>query len=48
MKTAAEIDYKLTPITAASPKQQSKNDMFFYVTISKLLSIGSNQVNISY
>jgi len=48
MKTAAEIDYKITPITAASPKQQSKNDMFFYVTISKLLSIGSNQVNISY
>ena len=48
MKTAAEIDYKVTPITVSSPNQKSKNDMFFYVTISKLLSIGANQVNISY
>jgi hypothetical protein len=48
MKTAAEIDYKITPRTNANPDQTVKNDMFFYVTISKLLSIGANQVNISY
>jgi len=48
MKTAAEIDYKITPRTNANPDQTVKNDMFFYVTISKLLSIGASQVNISY
>ena len=48
MKTAAEIDYKITPRTNANPNQRVKNDMVFYVTISKLLSIGANQVNISY
>ena len=48
MKTACEIDYKITPRTNANPNQRVKNDMVFYVTISKLLSIGANQVNISY
>ena len=48
MKTAAEIDYKVTPRTDANPNQRTKMDMFFYVTISKLLSLGANQVNISY
>ena len=48
MKTAAEIDYKITPRTITNPNQKVKNDVFFYVTISKLLSIGANQVNISY
>lgn len=48
MKTAAEIDYKVTPRTNANPNQRQKMDMFFYVTISKLLSLGANQVNISY
>jgi len=48
MKTAAEIDYKITPRTNANPNQRQKMDMFFYVTISKLLTIGANQVNISY
>ncbi len=48
MKTAAEIDYKVTPRTDTNPNQRQKMDMFFYVTISKLLTLGANQVNISY
>lgn len=48
MKTAAEIDYKITPRTATNPVQTVKNDMFFFVTISKLMTIGANQVSISY
>ena len=48
MKTAAEIDYQLTPRANANPNQRVKNDMMFYATISKLLSIGANEVNISY
>tara|TARA_R110002020_G_scaffold125423_1_gene282663 strand:- start:2644 stop:4044 length:1401 start_codon:yes stop_codon:yes gene_type:complete len=48
MKTACEIDYSLVPATQTSPKQDEKRDVFFYVTISKLLSIGANQINISY
>jgi len=48
MKMAAEIDYKFTPRTDVSPKQDDKKDMLFYTTISKLMSIGANQVNISY
>ena len=48
MKSAAEIDYKVTPRTATNPVQTAKNDLYFYVTISKLLSLGVSQVNISY
>lgn len=48
MKTACEIDYSLVPATNANPKQDEKRDVFFYVTISKLLAIGANQINISY
>ena len=48
MKTAAEIDYKVTPRTATNPVQTAKNDLYFYVTISKLLSLGASQINISY
>ena len=48
MKMAAEIDYKFTPRTNVSPKQDDRKDMLFYTTISKLMSIGANQVNISY
>ena len=48
MKTAAEIDYQITPRANANPNQRVKNDMMFFATISKLLSIGANEVNISY
>ena len=48
MKTAAEIDYQITPRTNANPNQTVKNDLLFFATISKLLSIGANEVNISY
>jgi hypothetical protein len=48
MKTACEIDYSLIPATNANPKQDEKRDVFFYVSISKLLAIGANQINISY
>ena len=48
MKTAAEIDYTHTPSSTASPNQEEVKDMYFYATISKLLTIGSNMVNISY
>jgi hypothetical protein len=48
MKTACEIDYSLIPATQNNPKQDEKRDVFFYVTISKLLAIGANQINISY
>lgn len=48
MKTAAEIDYTHTPSSNASPNQEEVKDMYFYATISKLLTIGANMVNISY
>ena len=48
MKTACEIDYKVTTATAANPKQDEVKDVFFYASISKLLTIGASQVNISY
>lgn len=48
MKTACEIDYKVTTATATSPNQNAIRDVFFYATISKLLTIGASQVNISY
>lgn len=48
MKTAAEIDYTHTPSSTAYPNQEVVKDMYFYATISKLLTIGANMVNISY
>lgn len=48
MKTAAEIEHVITPRTATNPNQTQINDVFFYATISKLMTIGANQVNISY
>ena len=48
MKTAAEIEHTITPRTATNPNQTQINDVFFYATISKLMTIGSSQVNISY
>jgi len=48
MKTAAEIDYKITPRVGGNPSQTATYDMNFYVTISKLLTIGANEVSISY
>ena len=48
MKSAAEIDYKITTRTNASPVQNNKKNMLFYATISKLMTIGSNQITISY
>jgi len=48
MKTATEVEYNITPRTLTNPPQKATNDMLFYASISKLLSIGANQVNISY
>ena len=48
MKTSAEIDYQFTPRANSNPNQRVKHDMLFFATISKLLSIGANEVNISY
>jgi hypothetical protein len=48
MKTATEIEYNVTPRTNANPDQTATNDMLFYASISKLLTIGANQINISY
>ena len=48
MKTACEIDYSLIPATNANPQQAATRDVFFYVSISKLLTIGASQINISY
>ena len=48
MKTACEIEHSITPRTATSPNQKVKMDVFFYATISKLMTLGASQVNISY
>lgn len=48
MKTATEIEYNVTPRTNANPDQTATNDMLFYASISKLLTIGANQISISY
>ncbi len=48
MKTACEVEHTITPRTATNPNQTQINDVFFYATISKLMTIGSSQVNISY
>ncbi len=48
MKTATEIEHTLTPATATNPNQSATRDVFFYLTISKLLAIGASQINISY
>lgn len=48
MKTATEIEHAHTPATATNPNQSATRDVFFYLTISKLLAIGANQINISY
>lgn len=48
MKTACEINAKFTPVVNANPNQIEKKDVLFYATISKLMTIGFNQVTISY
>jgi hypothetical protein len=48
MKTATEIEHTTTPCSASLPNQSTTRDVFFYLTISKLLAIGANQIQISY
>lgn len=48
MKTAAEIEHVITVRTETNPNQKTRMDVFFYATISKLMTLGQSQVNISY
>jgi hypothetical protein len=48
MKTAAEVEHQITPRTTTNPNQKAKLDVFFFATISKLMTLGASQVNISY
>lgn len=43
-----EIDYSVIPRTATFPKQDEQRDLFFYVKVSKLLTLGGNVVNVSF
>ena len=43
-----EIDYINTPRTATFPKQDEQRDLFFFVKVSKLLTLGGNVVNVSF
>ena len=48
-KVAMEIDYKVTPRIANNPVQVSKQvDTDFYLTVSKMLTIGARSVDISF
>jgi hypothetical protein len=48
MTSALEIDYTNTPNTGGSGKQTEQHDMLFYVSISKMLSIGSSSIVVSF
>ena len=48
MKTAAEIEHVITVRTETNPNQKTRMDVFFYATISKVMTLGQSQVNISY
>ena len=48
-KQAMEIEYKVTPTNATKPVQESRTyDASFYLTVSKLLTIGAKSVEISF
>tara|TARA_R110000744_G_scaffold318478_1_gene424925 strand:+ start:16 stop:1425 length:1410 start_codon:yes stop_codon:yes gene_type:complete len=48
-KVAMEVDYKITPRVATNPVQVSKQvDTDFYLTVSKMLTIGARSVDISF
>jgi len=48
-KTAMEIEYKTTPRVATNPVQENRQyDTNFYLSVSKLLSIGARNVEISF
>jgi hypothetical protein len=48
MRQAAVIEQTYTSATVTKPNQKATRDMNFYPTISKLLSIGANQIAISF
>tara|TARA_R110000796_G_scaffold153719_2_gene270289 strand:- start:486 stop:1895 length:1410 start_codon:yes stop_codon:yes gene_type:complete len=48
MHQAAVIDYKTNMGTATNPNQAAVRDMFFYASISKMLTIGANTIGITF
>lgn len=48
MRQAAVIEQTYVSATITNPNQKATRDMFFYPTISKLLSIGANKISISF
>ena len=48
MRQAAVIEQSYISATTTNPNQKATRDMFFYPTISKLLSIGANKISISF
>jgi hypothetical protein len=48
-KQAMEIEYSTTPVVAVSPPQENRQfDVNFYLTVSKMLTISANKVEISF
>ena len=48
-KQAMEIEYSTTPQVNVSPPQENRQfDVNFYLTVSKMLTIGANKVEISF
>jgi len=48
-KQAMEIEYSTTPRSAALPNQENRQfDTNFYLTVSKMLTIGANRVEVSF
>ena len=48
-KQAIEIDYSSIARTAAAPNQDTQQfDVLFYLTVSKMLTIGSKSIDISF
>ena len=47
-RTALEFDITITPRTAANPTQTGQKDLLFYASVSKLLTIGAQKIDISF
>jgi len=47
-RVALEYDITITPRTANNPVQTGQKDLLFYASVSKLLSIGAQKIEISF
>ena len=47
-RTALEFDITITPRAGANPTQTGQKDLLFYASVSKLLTIGAQKIDISF